>query len=225
MPQITSIKPQKSPRSRSKSGHITRFNIYIDDKFAFGLDEKVIAEQKLKVGTKLTNDQIEIILKSETTSRLFDASLKFLQLRSRSEKEIKDYLSKKIAKEENIKFAEAAQSPIIPIVLKKLHRYNYVNDREFAIWWVKSRIKRAKGPRLIRFELLQKGIDKEIIEKALAASPAPQKAAVLALEKKLKSWQNLSQIEFKKKVVNFLASRGFNWETIEEIFAFLQKKR
>lgn len=225
MPQITSIEPQKSPRSRSNLGQITRFNIYIDDKFAFGAGEKIVADQKLHIGKKLTNEQIDKIIKSETSAKLFNACLKFLQVRPRSEKEIKDYLSKKIAKAENLKFNEASQSPAILQVIRKLKKYNFIDDIEFAIWWIKSRIKRAKGPRIIQAELANKGIEKSLIQTLLLRAPSAKKAAIELLNKKSKRWKNLPEVQFKKKVASFLSSRGFDWDTIQEIFAFLQKNR
>lgn len=225
MPRITSIEPQKSFKSRSRTGRITRFNIFIDDKFAFSLDEKIIADEKLQVGINLTQAQIEKIIKSDKGARLFDTSLKFLSVRPRSEKEIKDYLSKKIARRENLKFSQASQSPIIPIVINKLNKFNYVNDKEFAIWWIKARVKGAKGPRIIQAELVKKGIDKSLIQELLINAPSSKKSAIEILRKKSARWKNLSEIQFKQKVVTFLASRGYDWETIQEIFAFLQKTR
>ena len=37
------------------------------------------------------------------------------------------------------------------------------------------------------------------------------------IEKKLKKWQGLSQIDLKKKIYAYLAGRGFDFQTIKEV--------
>lgn len=216
MPQITSIKTQK------RSG---RFNIFIDEKFAFGADEKIVADYNLKIGQNLTISEISKIIKKDEVSRLFDASLRFLSTRPRSQNEIESYLSQKIARKESIKFSQAKESPIIDQIIGKLKKYNYIDDIEFTKWWATSRFKKAKGPRLIYSELLKKGIKKETIEQVLQVVPESRDIIYKALEKKLRIWGNLKEQDFKRKIYTYLAQRGYKWETIEEIFAFLKKRR
>lgn len=215
MPQITKISPQKRK---------DRYNIFLDEKFAFGVSLATLVSQSLKVGEKLTDDRIAKIIKEEDFAKLFDSTLKILSLRPRSEKELKDYLAQKIAKSQNIKFREAAQSIVIFQVIKKLEKLKYVNDLEFANWWAESRMTQAKGPRLIKVELIQKGIDPQIIEKVLSSIVNQKELAQKALEKKIKKWKNLPGDQLKRKIYTYLASRGFDWDTIKETFAFLEKR-
>ncbi len=215
MPQITKISPQKRK---------DRYNIFVDEKFAFGVSVDTLVSQSLKVGQKLTEEEIAKIIKKEDFAKLFDSSLKLLSTRPRSEKEITDYLAKKIAKNQNIKFREAAQSIVIVKVMEKLKKLKYLNDLEFASWWAAARSKQAKGPRLIRAELIQKGISSEIIGKVLSSAVSQKELAKKAIEKKIKIWKNLSGNRLKRKVYTYLASRGFDWDTIKEKFAFLEGK-
>lgn len=215
MPDITKISPQKRK---------DRYNVFLDEKFAFGVSLATLVSQNLKVGNKLDSEQIKKITKNEGFAKLFDSSLKILTSRPRSEKEIKDYLAKKISKSQNIKFREAAESIVIFQIIKKLEKLKYVNDLDFANWWAEARAKQAKGQRLIKAELIQKGINPQIIDKVLS-SPANQKElAQKAIEKKIKTWKNLSGDQLKRKIYTYLASRGFDWDTIKETFAFFEKK-
>ena len=215
MPDITKISPQKRK---------DRFNVFLDDRFAFGVSLTTLVSQNLKVGNKLDSEQIKKILKGEDFAKLFDSSLKILSLRPRSEKEIKDYLAGKISKSQNIKFREAARSIIIVQILKKLKSLKYLNDLEFANWWAEARAKQAKGPRLIKAELMQKGIDAQTIENVLSSGVSPKTLAIKALGKKIKAWQKLPNDKRKQKIHMYLAARGFDWDTIEETFAFYEKK-
>ena len=217
MPRITSIKPQKRKE---------RFNIFLDGKFAFGVDENILVKNHLKVGQILTGDQIEKLIKETILGKFLDQALRFLSYRPRSQKEVTIYLTQKIAKRENIKFREAKESPLIGAVVAKLKRYNYLDDHEFAKWLVNLRIKSAsRGLSLIKWELIQKGVDRDIIESILSIHPNQTLIAKKAIEKKLKRWQGLSELDLKKKVYAYLASRGFDFETIKEVFAFLLKRR
>lgn len=215
--RITSIEPQKKKSNR--------FNIYLDDKFAFAIDETNLAESRLKVGQTLTNLQIEKFIGKNQLGKLLDSALRFLSYRPRSVKEVTDYLVKKIATGENIKFHQAEESPLIKKVIVKLKKYNYLNDQEFAKWLVSSRIRSStRGPLYLKLELKTKGVDPDIVESILEGSVDELKLAKSALAKIAKKWHNLSPIDLKKKVYQYLASRGFSYETIKDAFANLTEK-
>lgn len=218
MPQITAVTPQKK-----KS---TRYNIFLNGQFAFGIADENLLKHKLKVGENITNDQLKAIIKEEELGSLINLSLNFLSFRPRSETEITNYLAKKISIMNGVNFAQAKQGPLISEVITKLKKYNYVNDTEFAKWWLDSRLKsNPKGPRFIEMELRQKNIDKEIIRKTLESFPSEKQIARIAISKKLSSWKKLSEIGFKRKMFSFLLQRGFNNETITQLIAFYIKKR
>ena len=217
MPKITSIEPQKRRKGR--------FNIYIDGQFSFALDESLLAKNMLIAGKSLTGDQIEKLIKENEAGKLFDASLRFLSYRPRSEKEVKDFLAKKTARVENIKFTEASQSPVISQIITRLKQQSFLDDEEFAEWWVKARTSsQPKGPYLIKRELAGKGIDKDIIEKAISKIKNQTELGRNVIEKKIKIWKKLTNLELKKKVYEHLARRGFDSKTINEVIAQIVKK-
>lgn len=217
MPQITSIEPQKKRKNR--------FNIFLDGSFAFAADENVLLKYRLKVGRQLLFSQVEKLIKENELGKLTDQSLRFLSFRPRSQKEVIDYLTKKIYQKENIKYSQAKESPLISQVIAKLKRYKYLDDFEFANWFVRSRIRsKPQGLSRIKFDLKRKGIDDEIINAAILKFPNETTLAKKVVEKKLAIWQKLPKQDFKKKIYQYLASRGFNFETIGQVFAFLEKK-
>jgi len=218
VPQITAIEPQKRKKGR--------FNIFLDDKFAFGISSFTLLEHNLKVGKALGADEIETITKKEELAKLLELATNYLSYRPRSEKEVIDYLVKKIASRENIKFNQAKESALIPLAVKKLKKYKYLDDNAFAKWWLESRLRsRPKSLRQIKIELKQKGIESETLESISPQSLNEVEIAKKALAKKVKRWQTLSPIDFKKKVYQYLLSRGFDYETVREVFAFFNKKR
>lgn len=218
MPYITSIKPQKKDKKR--------FNVFLDGKFTFGINVENLVKYKLQNGINLSQKLIDQILKKEEVSKLFDSCLKYLSFRPRSEKEVKNYIAKKISKYENVKFSQAKESSLVETVIKKLKNHKFLDDFEFARWWVEARSKsKPRGIFLIKSELIQKGVEKEIIEQAISNISNQLSLATKALGKKIPRWQNLPQKEFKKKVFSFLSSRGFEFDIIKDVVAHFEKRR
>ena len=212
--RITAITPQK------KKG---RFNIFLDDKFAFGANLETIVENNLKVGALISVDKVNKIIGQEKSTKLLDLATRYLSYRPRSVKEVENYLASKIAKSEQIKFREAKESRQIPIIIQKLKRYKYLNDRQFAKWFFTSRAKSSpRGLAYVKMELKLKGIPADIIE-GLAVRSSELELAKKAVAKKLKRWQARPLIDFKKKFYSYLLTRGFSYDTIRELFANLTK--
>ncbi len=135
---------------------------------------------------------------------LYNKTLRFLSFRPRSEKEVLDYLKRKKANAENVSK-----------IVKKLKEYNFVNDLDFAKWWIENR---KKGKRLVVMELKQKGITKEIIEEAVSIFDLVKKEEGLIEKLIEKKWRTFSKEGEKgyQKMVNFLMRRGFDWDTIKQ---------
>lgn len=206
MPQITAIEPQKRKKER--------FNIYIDGEFAFGLDAENLAKEKLQAGQKISNDTINQLIVLNEFVKVYDKVLRFLSYRPRSKKEIENYLKK-----------QQVGSRVSGLVFDKLAKYNYLNDYQFAKWWIASRLRfRPKGKNILKAELIKKGISKQIIEQVLEkVSPDLQEEIALAVARKqITKYKNLKQSEILKKLTSFLARRGFNWETISNVISRLK---
>ena len=198
MPIITKIKPQKNKK---------RVNIYLDDKFGFGLDLENFVKQGLKVGRKLTKTEIKEILKKAEFQRTLNKLLRFATLRPRSEKEINIWLRK-----------YKVHQSIIPDLFNKLKRLKLLDDKKFAKWWVEQRMNfRPKSKRIINYELRSKGISKNIIEDVLSEVKIDEgKIAKEMLTKKIYKWEKLPKFEARRKMGEFLARKGFRWSAIKD---------
>lgn len=201
MPCITKISSQKRRK---------KVNVFLNEKFAFSVDLETLVKYNLQVGQTLSQEEIEEIIKEGEFQKVYDRVLKFLSYRPRSEKEVGDYLFKKGVGGETKK-----------LVIEKLKKQNLLDDQEFALWWIDQRITfKLSGERLLRSELIKKGIGKEIIDEVLAkkmSESLERKLALKAAQKKLATYQKLPPLEFRQKMSAFLARRGFSWEIIKEI--------
>jgi regulatory protein len=102
-----------------------------------------------------------------------------------------------------------------------------IDDEKFAKWWVEQRMSfRPKGKRILNYELGIKGIDRDIIEKVLSETQIDEaKTAKELLEKKLYRWKNLDRLKAQKKMSDFLARKGFEWEVIKNAIDLATKKK
>lgn len=200
MAVITAIKPQKRPG---------RFNIFLDNQYAFPLSAEAWVKANLKINQKLSANELKKLQNGDAEERLYDQALRFLSYRPRSEKELSDYLQKKGA------VAKAAGK-----IRRRLRKQHLLNDRDFAIWWVRQRSQfRPKGRQGLCWELRQKGISGEIIATVLFSEKKELMLARKAAAKKLKAYQGLSFSERRQKLIGCLSRRGFSWEVIKKALA------
>lgn len=203
--EITKIKAQKNKK---------RVNIYLDGKFAFPLDADNFLKAGLKVGQKLSEKEVEDLIFKNEFQKLLDRALRLISRRPRSEKEVRDYLKKK-----------KSSPTLVEAVIKKLKKVGQIDDSAFASWWVEQRLTfRPRGKFGLTMELRQKGIDKTIIKQMIDEKFDELPLAKKAVQKKLKTYQNLPREERKQKIAAFLARRGFSWGTIKKVLEEILKK-
>lgn len=143
----------------------------------------------------------------ENYEKALNQSLKFLSFRQRSEKEVNQFLSGK-------KVDEITISKVI----NKLKEQKFLDDFEFAKWWIEQRQTfNVKSKFIIKNELLQKGVSKDVIEGLLEKSTDDYQAALLTFEKGKHKFKNYSGREFFNKTSAFLQRKGFSWETIKKV--------
>jgi regulatory protein len=195
--KVTALKAQKR--------NPNRVNVYLDGEYAFGLSRIVAAW--LQVGRELSDDQVQSLQQKDADEVAFQAALRLLNLRARSETEIRDRLVKK-------GFSESA----IEGVLERLRQAQLIDDEQFAQAWVENQTTfRPRGRRALRLELRQKGINDEVIQKTLEETTDEESLAYQAAEKAARRWSQLEWQEFRVKLVQFLARRGFSYGTAAPI--------
>mgnify|MGYP000214913436 CR=1 FL=1 len=202
MGKITAIEAQK----RSKN----RFNVYIDDSFAFGVHEDVLLSHNLTVGMELSADYVEKVLLAEEQSKANSYALRLLGYRARSEQEIRSRLTQK-----------GYESFIVEGTVRFLKEKGFLNDYAFAKALVKDELNlKQSGEALIKQKLLQKGISKEITQRVLGDLLDEEEsldACMRLAEKKLNtSYRNDAPKDKMRKLIAFLQRRGYPYSIIKK---------
>jgi regulatory protein len=142
--------------------------------------------------------------------KFYNLALHFLSYRIRSEKEVRDKLKTK-----------QVDPQTLEKVIAKLKEKKFINDEEFARMWIENRNRfKPRSLRLIKFELKNKGIDNDLINSLINDSgfvvQSDLDSAKKLIEKKIEKFKNLPEQEIYQKLGRFLASKGFNWDTIKK---------
>ncbi len=150
----------------------------------------------------------------KTITRALNMALNYLSYQARTIQEMQNYIKNKGFSED-----------IVEKIIEILKDQNYLNDRKFARQFVETRIKtKAKSKFALEYELRQKGIKPCDIDDLLKEYD-DQNLALKAIHPKIKTWQNLDIDKLKKKIINFLRYRGFNYDIcLSTLNLFLESK-
>jgi len=181
-----------------------RVNVYLDGDFAFGLARIVAAW--LRTGQELSDEKIEQLQAEDARERAFQQAMLFLSYRARSESEIRQNLRK-----------HEIPDPVIEQTLERLRQDGLANDKQFARAWVENRTTfRPRSRRLMAMELRQKGLNEEAVSSAVE-SVDDVALAYEAAQKRAARLKGLEWSEFRKKLSDFLARRGFSYAVIAPV--------
>jgi regulatory protein len=181
-----------------------RVNVHLDGEFAFGLSRIVAAW--LRVGQELGEEKIEQLVAEDGYERAFQQAMLFLSYRARSEAEIRQNLRK-----------HEYPETVIEHTLERLRRDGLANDDQFAQAWVENRNTfRPRSRRMMAMELRQKGLADEAIQSAIETVD-DEASAYEAARKRAARFKGLEWNDFRKKLSEFLARRGYSYAVIAPV--------
>ncbi len=141
-----------------------------------------------------------------------EKAISLLSRRSHSAKELRKKLLKR-----NYSRSKINQ------VIQGLKESGYLDDEKFAEQWIKNRIeKKPRGKALIKSELLQKGVDRRIIEEKLNSllPTSREKEMAQHLADKWLNKKRGKEENIKEKLYRYLNNKGFDREIIREIINY-----
>ena len=188
---ITDLKSDRRNRGRVR--------VYLNHGFAFTVN--LLDAADLEKGGIISDEKVSRLRQAHDRYEAFSRSIRYISFRMRSSKEVEQYLS-----------AKGFSPEIVADTVARLTDENLLNDLAFAQSWIDSRNNyKPRARTALRFELLQKGVDKDIIETALA-NVDDEVLACTIVERRLGRWGKLNRKDAKVKIFNYLRRRGFNYE-------------
>ena len=204
---MSKIITQISVQQKNKN----KCSVFLDEEFAFGLNQEVVFQYGLKKGDSLTEQQIDEILDSDKRKKAKERALNFLSYRDRSEHEM-------IKKLNDVGYDAA----VVDWVINELKKLNLINDKRFAVNFIQNKmITHPMGEFLARKELSNKGIDSQLIDEIVEQIYREQDQFSIALKisyARRKRFKEIEDVKAKKRISDLLLRRGFNWNIISQVF-------
>ncbi len=163
---------------------------------------------KISTGTELTTDCYMELFDESKKFQCMEKALNQLAVRSRSVDELRQYLKKKNFSGKHIEET-----------LDYMKDKGYLNDYDYSMSFVKSKMKSGKSGRdVIVRDLYRKGIDRKIIDKVVRESGVntPDESALYELAVKKYMSVKAKENSF-IRVANFLRGRGFDYDSINRV--------
>ncbi len=140
------------------------------------------------------------------TEKAKSQALKFLSARARSVAELEKKLKLK-------KYSASAIGETVEV----LKRQGFLDDEKFAKIFANSSLySRPTGKSKLKFDLKQKGVSAEVIERALGGLQDydETKMAEELVKKRLRSMKGVPEETKKRRIFGFLQRRGFSSDAI-----------
>jgi len=197
--RVTAIERQKR--------NPNRVSVYLDGVFAFGLDEEALFRNPIHEGDGLSESFLDGVLLHDERIRAKAKALRLLSYRALTTDELRQKLLDR-------EFSERTAERVI----EDLSRVGLLNDEAFASSYIRSRmIQRPCSKRLLILELKHKGIGEDAAAEMVEAAYGPQSEEAVAgglFRAKMASLKGENPRKARKKAVEFLFRRGFDWELI-----------
>ncbi len=179
-----------------------RVNVYGDEgRFAFALALHLAQDAGLHTDMELSEAQVGALQEADAQHLAYDAALRLLSYRPRSEKEMRRRLARR-----------GIGLRHIDETVRRLRERGYLDDEAFARFWTESREATSpRGRRLIVQELRAQGVAAETAA-AATASVADEEAAYRAAGRRLNAFRGLDYETFRRRLGGFLVRRGFSYE-------------
>jgi len=191
--KITDISIQQKRKDRA--------SIFLDKKYSFSLSIQQLEAESLKIGQELGDSDLLRLKRLSGFGKLYDRALQQLARRPRSEWEMRDYLRRKDASEEDI-----------DQIIAKLAKLNYINDHDFTEAWVRSRrALKATSKRRLQQELFKKRVASDIIDAVLAEDEVSDYDSLIEL---IERKRRQTRYQDDQKLIAYLVRQGFNYQDV-----------
>ena len=208
-----------------------RVNIYVNEKYAFSLDVAQVVDYKLKVGKKLSVDELVELKKASEFGKAYKRALEWVMVRPRSVRELRDYLRRRSMRDEarrrqqewerernegvsvrgsqRMSLEKSEKYDFDDLIVERLCEKGYVEDRKFAEYYVQNRfVKKGVSRRRLEMELMKRGVGKDIIGEVLGARNDEEEINKIIAKKRGKYDD--------EKLMNYLVRQGFDFDTVRE---------
>lgn len=191
-----------------------RVNVMVDGAYRFSLDIFQVGDLGIRVGKEYTDEELTGLETESQFGKVYARALEYCLMRPHSAKEVRDYLYRKTrdtrTKTGGVK--KGVSPEITARAFDRLVEKGYINDENFARYWVENR-NQTKGAsrRKLTAELRSKGVEQGVIEKFLQrSSRSDEDELQKVITKKSARYPD------RQKFMQYLLRQGFRYDDVKQ---------
>ena len=185
-----------------------KYKVFLENGDVITLFEEIIINNNLLISREVIDEEKEDIINENNNYNAYNLAIKYISVKMRSKKEIREYLSKK-----------EISKPNIENIIKSLEIKGFINDEEYAKAYIKDQLLLSNnGPYKIKNNLINLGVKEDIINKftnAIDEDLIKERLSKL-INKQLKI-KSGSKRMIKLKLINYFYNLGYDKELILQI--------
>ena len=180
------------------------YKLFVDEEEIALVHIEAIVKNGMFVGKEVDLNTLKELIFESNKVIAFDQALKNLSKSMKTEKDICTNLKQK-----------GFEAEVVDSVISKLKEYGYINDYNFAKYYVNG--SKTKGQHRLKAELKLKGVDDEIIQNLL--DDIDEEETIENIEKLASKYMKSKEVDQKnlQKLYQYLARRGFDSEDIMRV--------
>jgi len=198
---------RKIVRISAPRGRLGRQQVVLDSGDVLLVRAQDLQGSRLQLDADIDGVELEQLRSLDAAARATGIAFRLLTFRMRSRQELASRLRRRGFSDETIRS-----------VLTRLETAGLVDDVRFAETWLRGRmVLQPSGARKLRWELWQKGIARDVIERTIASALSSEGERELALRvarARRSRYRSLPQKTAVRRLAGALQRRGFSAEVI-----------
>lgn len=185
------------------------YNIYLSNGEVITINEKVITNNELLLKKEIDNSLYDKLMYENSICEAEEKAIKYISIRLRSIKEIKDYLVKNNYSKE-----------VIDKAVDDLIKNKYLDDNIFTKAYIKDKLSfTTKGDYKIKMELTNLGIEQSIIEENISLIDNELLTSKIKkiIDKDIRTNKKYNGQDLRNKIYNHLVNQGYSKEKVINI--------
>lgn len=187
----------------------SKYKVFFSNGLSITIHEDIILKYNMIVNKYIDSEQLELIQKDNTNYMIYDLVLKYIKVKLRCEKEIREYLKKKNVEDD-----------LVNDIIDKLKNDGYLNSDVYIKAYIYDNFNINNiGPLKIKRELISLGFNEEQIDEEISKLDRNDILIKLnrMIDKKINQTKNYSGYILRKKIIEYFKDKGFELSDIEDI--------
>lgn len=188
--------------------------VFIDNNYSFSIPEEDYIRNRLYEETEISEEQLLMIRSKVLVHAARERAVRYLTYKDRSEGEILE------------KLKEAGfDADVARTAADELKTIGYLDDNRYALKYLSERIRnKALSKKSLAFELKNKGIKQEIIDKALSEFEIDDYEVALREARRKFGKYDISDEKTEQKIYRFLLHRGFSYDIVNKVIKLMKQE-